>query len=86
MDVASDRVLWIVRNRRYRLEMLVDRAAGGLLHEPTQSEMLQRVEETMLATVQVNLATLDGEKIYAGRGRNTALEVNGDLNQLLAMK
>jgi len=35
--------------------------------------------------VEIRLATLAGETIFVGQGRNTALEVNGDLNQLLAM-
>jgi hypothetical protein len=62
------------------------RAEGGLLHEPTRSEMLQRVEETMLATVEVKLTTLAGDTIFAGQGRNASLEVNGDIPRLLAMK
>lgn len=60
--------------------MVASRAEGGL---PTRAEMLQWVEETILAAVDVRLVILDNEPIYVGQGRNAALEVNGDLDQLL---
>lgn len=84
--ITDDKVIWEIRDRRYRLALVACRAEGGLLHEPTPSEMLQRVEETMLATVEARLETLSGETIFAGQGRNVALEVNGDIPRLLAMK
>jgi hypothetical protein len=40
----------------------------------------------MLANLEIQLSTLTGDRIFAGSGRNTALEVNGDLDQLLSMK
>jgi tocopherol cyclase len=86
LAITDEQVTWTVKDRRYRLEMLAQRADGGLLHEPTHTEMLQRVEETMLATVDIHLTAQDGQTIFKGRGRNTGLEVNGDLARLLAMK
>jgi hypothetical protein len=86
LEITDQHVTWDIRDRRYRLAMQASRAEGGLLREPTRSEMLQRVEETMLSRVQVRLETLDGEVIFSEDGRNTALEVNGNLNQLIAMK
>ena len=84
--ITDERVTWVIRDRRYRLELIASRAEGGLLHEPTRNEMLARVEETMLATVDVRLTTLDGKPIFAEIGRNTCLEVNGDIPRLLALK
>ena len=78
--ITDDHLTWVIQDRRYRLEMRASRAEGGILHEPTYSEMLQRVEETMLASVDVRLTTRTGETIFAEQGRNTALEVNGDFN------
>lgn len=86
LDITDERVTWVIRDRHYRLELLAHRTEGGLLHEPTRSEMLQRVEETMRATVDVKLTTLDGKTIFAELGRNTSLEVNGDIPRLLSMK
>jgi hypothetical protein len=86
LTITDDAVDWVIQDRRYRLEMAAYRTTGGLLHEPTRSEMLQRVEETMLATVEVKLATLDGEIIFAETGRNTSMEVNGNIPRLRRMK
>jgi tocopherol cyclase len=86
LSITDDQVVWSVRNRHFRLEMAAARAEGGLLHEPTGKEMLQRVEETMLATVKVRLSTLDGNVIFDETGRNAGMEVQGDLEKLLAMK
>ena len=85
-SITDDQVDWVVRNRHFRLEMIASRVEGGLLHEPTGKTMLQRVEETMLATVKVRLSTLDGNVIFDEMGRNSGMEVQGDLEKLLAMK
>jgi len=85
LSITDDKVTWIVRDRHHHLELVAYRAEGGLLHEPTRVEMLARVEETMLASVVVRLTTPTGEIIFAGSGRNSALEVNGDIPRLLAM-
>jgi hypothetical protein len=86
LTITDDQVRWVLRDRQHRLEMMAYRAGGGLLHRPTRTEMQQRVEETMLANLEIQLSTLTGDRIFAGSGRNTALEVNGDLDQLLSMK
>ena len=86
LTINGEQVHWVLNDGHRRLEMTARRAEGGLLHEPTRSEMLQRVEETMLSTVEIQLTTLAGKQIYSGLGRNTALEVNGDMNQLLDMR
>jgi tocopherol cyclase len=84
--ITDDQVDWSVRNKRYRLEMTATRAEGGLLHEPTGKEMLQRVEETMLAAVSVKLSTIKGDVVFEETGRNAGMEVQGNLEKLLAIK
>jgi len=86
LEITDDWVNWIVQDRRYRLEMTASRAEGGLLHGPTRAQMLQRVEENMSATVDIQLSTRNDEVIFDSLGRNTAMEVHGDLDRLLAMK
>ena len=66
--------------------MAASRTEGGLLHGPTRVEMLQRVEESMSAILHTQLSTRSGQVIFDSQGRNTAMEVNGDLDRLLAMK
>ena len=45
--------------------------------------MGQRVLETLNASVQVRLETLDGAILFEGTGAHTGLEVMGDLPRLL---
>ena len=86
LEITDDRVNWIVQDKRYRLKMVASRSEGGLLHGPTRVQMLQRVEESMSAIVDIQLSTLSGQVIFDSQGRNTAMEVHGDLDRLLAMK
>lgn len=84
LDITDDHVYWTVRDRRYRLEMTSERVSGGLLKAPIRTEMHKRVDETINSSVQVRLSTLDGDKaLFAGTGRNAALEVHGDLERLM---
>jgi hypothetical protein len=62
------------------------RVEGGLLHEPTRKAMLQRVEETLLAQVEVRFSTLNGKTLFRETGRNAGLEVQGDTQRLVVME
>jgi tocopherol cyclase len=83
LEITDDAVYWTVRDRNYRLEMIAERASGGLLHAPIRTEMHKRVDETMQSTIEARLTRHDGTVIFAGAGRNAGLEVNGDLETLL---
>jgi len=86
LSVSDDQVQWVAHNRNFKLVMVATRANGGILHEPTRSEMLQRVEETMTAKLEVHLIDSHGKTIFHQTSRNAALEVQGDLSRLLSMK
>ncbi len=86
LDIAGEQVDWVVRDRRYRLEMLARKAPGGLLLGPTRVEMGKRVDETLDATLEVRLSRLSGEILFEGRGRYAGLEVEGELDRLLGSK
>lgn len=83
LNVTDDQVYWIVRDKKYRLEMTSKRVAGGLLLAPIRTEMHKRVDETMQSKIQVKLSRLDGTIVFTGEGRNAALEVHGDLAGLV---
>lgn len=86
LSVDDDQVFWVVRNRTHRLEMTATRTKGGLLHEPTHIEMVQRVEESMTSTLEVRCSLLKGKTIFHEKSRVAALEVQGDLAELLKME
>ena len=83
LQIFDDHVDWVLRNNRYRLSLTACRVQGGLLRGPTRLDMGKRVLETLSATVQVRLETLQGELIFEGVGTHTGLEVMGDLPRLL---
>ncbi|GIK29182.1 MAG: hypothetical protein IT298_09020 [Chloroflexi bacterium] len=81
--VRDDVVEWSVRDRRYVLEMISQRAKGGLLKAPIRTEMHRRVDETMNALIHVRLIGRDGTVILDDAADCTALEVNGEIHRLV---
>ncbi len=86
LTIEDDQVLWTVADRRRRLEMKARRAEGGLLYGPTRQEMHKRVDETLKAAVEVRLSEKAGRVVFAGTGRHAGMEVQGDLDRLLALQ
>jgi tocopherol cyclase len=83
LQIYDDHVDWVLKNRQQRLFLKACRVQGGLLRGPTRLGMGQRVLETLNATVQVRLETLEGALIFEGVGAHTGLEVMGDLPRLM---
>lgn len=83
LQIFDEHVDWVLRNRQHRLFLKASRVQGGLLHGPTRLDMGQRVLETLNATVQVRLETVDGAVIFEGVCAHTGLEVMGDLPRLI---
>jgi hypothetical protein len=83
LEVTDNQVKWVVSNRKTRLSMTAERSAGGLLKAPLRTEMHKRVDETMLSAVAVRLETHNGQVIFEDCGDCTALEVFGEIDQLV---
>lgn len=86
LRVDEDHVEWELENRQHYLRLVAERAPGTRLKSPEKHAMYERVEETMRACVHVTLSEKVGRQrypIFAGKGRNLALEVVGDLGLLL---
>ncbi len=86
LAITDDHVVWHLRDKHHRLEMISERQSGGLLHAPIRTEMHKRVDETLQANVQVKFTRVDGSVIFEDTGRNAGLEVYGDLDSLLNMR
>jgi hypothetical protein len=88
LDITDEQVNWVVRDRRYRLEMQAIQAEGGLLQAPTTRDMGRRIAETLNGSVRMALYELGrGEPrlIADGTGHHAGLEAVGDLQKLRAM-
>ena len=86
LDITEDHVYWTVRDSKYRMEMISERAEGSLLLAPIKTEMHKRVDETLKANIHVRFMKSNGDIIFEGIGRNAGLEVHGDLETLLSAK
>ena len=84
LKILDEHVEWVLRNRTHRLHLKANRAPGGILRGPTVLDMGKRLMETLNATIEVKLETLQGEVIFEGTGENAGLEVFGDKEKLMA--
>lgn len=67
-------------------KIVATRAYCGLLHSPEGVAMLQRVMESLTATMQVRLVEINsGRVVFADTGRHAGLEGVGDLSGLGAI-
>lgn len=96
LRVTADRVHWTLRGavahggmrRMAQLEIVAHRAGEDvdLLHAPGRTAMVQRVLESLTATVEVALRVeIDGRtvELFAGCGRHAGLELGGALEEIL---
>ena len=84
LNIDDSHISWTLSGPDGVLELRAERVAGGLLHAPLRTAMHQRVEETMVATVDLRHISPTGEVIFESIGECAAMEVFGDLDRLLA--
>jgi hypothetical protein len=84
--LQDEQVDWVVSDRHLRLEMQVVQAGGGLIFGPTRQNMGRRVDETLDASLWVRLRERGGRMLFEGSGRHAGLEINGDVQRLLAAR
>jgi hypothetical protein len=86
LKIDDSHITWTLTGPDGVIELRAERVAGGLLHAPLRTAMHQRVEETMLATVELRHLSRSGEVLFESVGDCAAMEVFGDLQRLLAIK
>jgi hypothetical protein len=83
-EVTDDHVFLAFADRNYRIEIEATRAAGGLLHSPERTAMLQRVMESLTASIHVRLTDKrSGTVLFDDAGKHAGLEVVGELSPLV---
>ena len=84
LRLTDTHVVLRVEDKRHRLEVNAARSEGGLLHAPYRTDMLQRVTESLTASVAVKLIDrAHAAMIFEGMGRHAGLEINGEIQQIL---
>jgi hypothetical protein len=79
----NDNMLELVfKSRRLELRILAAQAPGASLVSPISGEMTGKIQESLMASVQVQLLE-DNKVVYEGSGRNAGLEVAGNLDVIV---
>lgn len=72
-----------LRNKRQQLTLRAHPGPGGVLQSPIRGEMTGKVNESLLAEMEIHLQE-DGHTIFEGHGKFSGLEAAGDVDGLLA--
>ena len=86
LDITDSRVAWVLRNRTHRLRLNARRAQGGLLRGPTPLDMGGWVMETLSASIDVRLETLQGDLLFEGTNEHAELELGDASRRLIAKR
>lgn len=85
LEVDDTHVRWVLEGKDGRLELIAERVRGGLLKAPLRKAMLERVEETLDAKVEITHTSPTGKVLLHGTGLATGLEIVGDINRLISL-
>ncbi len=78
-----DKVQIVLENKKFRIEILGHRDEATELASPVQGLMDGRIAESMTSVTEVQLSDLENKSIlFEDTGRNTSLEVAGDIRQI----
>jgi len=80
--INGDQVELTFSQGKHKLEIIAHKAEGTDLISPISGEMRGKVNESLLATLDIKLYE-KGDLIYEGAGRNAGLELGGDIDILL---
>lgn len=73
-DYAEDTLHIGVEDRRHRLKIRAIHGSAGMLAAPKNGMMTAHVHESISASVEVCLETLEGAQIFTGNGTNAGME------------
>jgi hypothetical protein len=83
IQIDDHQLVLIFANRKSRLQITARRSGQPeKLLGPDQGNMTSRIMESLDTKADIQLHSLKGEKLYAGRGEWTGLEVQGDVSKL----
>jgi tocopherol cyclase len=85
LEATDSHVRWRMRDRSCALDLVAERAQGGLIRGPTRTDMGTPVHETLNASVHVRLVQ-GTHVLFEGTGRHAGLEAHGDLARLIGTR
>jgi len=82
LEINDETVTFILKNPGTELRLHAQQASGTALISPIAGEMTGKINESLQATVHVELLER-GHRIFEDTGRNAGLEVAGELDVLM---
>jgi tocopherol cyclase len=76
LEIKDNSVGLIFRSSQHELRIHAQQAAGTALASPISGEMTGKINESLMANLQIELLE-NGRRIFEGLGRNAGLEVAG---------
>ncbi len=81
--LQPDKVELKMTNRKYTLEVTVERKISGQLKAPVKGQMDRKIAESLDANLTVRLAKQEGTVILEGAGEHAGLEIVGDVTKYI---
>lgn len=81
LKINNEQVELTFKGPKTELRILAQQAPGTALMSPLSGEMKGKIQESLQATLQVELLA-NGQRIFEGTGRNAGLEVAGEVAAL----
>jgi tocopherol cyclase len=92
VQISDNQASLVVYDKNYSMKIKAERNGGGLIHAPLRSnrldemEMQRRVSQCLTGKISIDFweKNSKGEKlIYSGIGHHAAIEVHGNLSEIL---
>lgn len=83
-SITKDEVVIVLENKKYLLEIIAHRDHATVLASPILGLMEGRIEESMTSEIELKLTEKkSGDTIFHDTGRNTGLEVAGNIEEII---
>jgi len=84
VKAGKEKVEIALANKKYLLEIIVERDGATALASPLKGGMGGSIEESMKSKLEINLADAkSGKSLYCGQTQNAAIEVAGRVEEIL---
>ncbi len=88
LEISGGTVHWIVRDKKYELEVFTKRGSGSPLRAPTPHGMDRQITESVDSFMEVRFSQkikTGKTVIFQGNGYHAGLEIEGNIPRLLEM-
>ncbi|HEX2899827.1 MAG TPA: tocopherol cyclase family protein, partial [Bacteroidia bacterium] len=82
VTIGENEVHFVVKERKFRIEVTAKRESSGILKAPQAGQMERRISESVNAEIQLRVTDRAGKLIFKGIGKAAGLEIVGNKAEL----